>query len=78
MIVMPLFVDQYDNATRIEEKGYGAALNPYAFEDAQLLETIDRLLGDKEMRTRCQAAAERIARDQSKVKACERIEALVL
>ncbi len=45
MIVLPLFWDQYDNAQRIAECGLGARLPTYEFEDEQLHEAIDRLLG---------------------------------
>ena len=44
MIVLPLFWDQYDNAQRIAECGFGARLPSYEFEDAQLHEAIERLL----------------------------------
>jgi len=45
MIVLPLFWDQYDNAQRVAECGLGVRLPTYEFEDAQLHEAIDRLLG---------------------------------
>ena len=44
MIVLPLFWDQYDNAQRIAECGFGVRLPSYEFEDAQLHEAIERLL----------------------------------
>ena len=44
MVVLPLFWDQYDNAQRIEEVGFGVRLPTYEFEDAQLHDAIDRLL----------------------------------
>ena len=36
MIVLPLFWDQYDNAQRVDETGFGVRLPTYAFEDADL------------------------------------------
>ena len=36
MIVLPLFWDQYDNAQRVDETGFGVRLPTYAFEDAEL------------------------------------------
>jgi MGT family glycosyltransferase len=44
MIVLPLFWDQYDNAQRVAECGFGVRLPTYTFEDEQLHEAIDRLL----------------------------------
>jgi MGT family glycosyltransferase len=44
MIVLPLFWDQYDNAQRVAECGFGVRLPTYEFENGQLHEAIDRLL----------------------------------
>src|SRR4051812_19671723 len=52
MVVLPLFWDQYDNAQRVDETGFGARLATYAFRDDELPAAIDRLLGDVELRTR--------------------------
>jgi UDP:flavonoid glycosyltransferase YjiC (YdhE family) len=52
MIVLPLFWDQYDNAQRVDETGFGVRLPTYAFADADLAAAIDRLLGDVMLRTR--------------------------
>jgi MGT family glycosyltransferase len=45
MIVLPLFWDQYDNAQRVEEVGFGLRLPTYEFEDEALHGAIERLLG---------------------------------
>ncbi len=44
MIVLPLFWDQYDNAQRVSEVGFGARLPTYEFEEAELHGAIGRLL----------------------------------
>ena len=44
MVALPLFWDQYDNAQRVDETGFGVRLATYAFEPAELTGTIDRLL----------------------------------
>ena len=77
MIVLPLFADQYDNAQRVTEKGYGARLETYTFTDEEMIATIDRLLNDNEMIQRAQAAAKRIEQSNSKEEVCKRIEELV-
>ncbi|OKI49633.1 glycosyltransferase [Micromonospora sp. CB01531] len=55
MIVLPLFWDQYDNAQRVDELGFGVRLDPYRFTDEQLHEAIERLLGDEDLRGRLAA-----------------------
>jgi MGT family glycosyltransferase len=52
MVVLPLFWDQYDNAQRVDETGFGRRLATYAFEDDELRRAIDALLADGELRTR--------------------------
>ena len=44
MVVLPLFWDQYDNAQRVDETGFGVRLPTYAFEPADLTSAIDGLL----------------------------------
>ncbi len=64
MVVLPLFWDQYDNAQRVHELGYGVRLPTYSFTDADLLDAVDRLLADADLRARMAAIGEDIrARD---------------
>lgn len=77
MIVMPIFSDQFDNAQRIEEKGFGKRLNGHKCSQQELWQAIDELLYDEKLKERLEAARERICQDQSKVKACEKIEQMV-
>jgi UDP:flavonoid glycosyltransferase YjiC (YdhE family) len=44
MVVLPLFWDQYDNAQRMHETGFGIRLDTYGHEPAQLVSALDRLL----------------------------------
>jgi MGT family glycosyltransferase len=55
MVVLPLFWDQYDNAQRVHELGYGVRLPTYAFTDADLLGAVDHLLADTGLRDRLDA-----------------------
>ncbi len=73
----PLFGDQWDNAQRVEEKGFGFRLKPYIFTEEELLEAVDRLLGDAALNERLKVAAKRIQADRSKDRAFERMELIV-
>ena len=64
MIVLPLFWDQYDNAQRVHERGYGVRLDTYAFTDEQLHAAIERLLGDAELH-------DRLAKDSAAIRAAD-------
>lgn len=76
MIVLPLFWDQYDNAQRVAELGFGVRLDTYRFEDEELTGAIERLLGDVALRARMARAGEEIRRRDGKRKAADLIEAL--
>jgi MGT family glycosyltransferase len=52
MIVLPLFWDQYDNAQRVHEKGFGVRLPTYEFTPEELTDAVDHLFTDTELRTR--------------------------
>jgi len=68
MIVLPLFWDQYDNAQRVDECGYGVRLSTYLFTDDELLGAVKRLLTDTALRERAAAAGTAIrARDGLRV-----------
>jgi MGT family glycosyltransferase len=54
MVVLPLFWDQYDNAQRIDETGFGRRLDTYAHEPAELTGAIDELLADEALAGRLQ------------------------
>jgi MGT family glycosyltransferase len=60
MVCLPLFWDQYDNAQRVDELGFGVRLPSYTFEPADLTGAIDRLLADHSLRTRMKAIAARL------------------
>jgi MGT family glycosyltransferase len=55
MVLLPLFWDQYDNAQRVHELGYGVRLATYSFTDRELLDAVDRLLADTALRDRMAA-----------------------
>ena len=76
MIVLPLFWDQYDNAQRVDELGYGVRLDTYAFEDEELRQAVDRLVRDDALRERMAKEGEEIRRRDGKTVAADLIEAL--
>jgi MGT family glycosyltransferase len=60
MVVLPLFWDQYDNAQRMHETGYGVRLDPYTVTEQALHSAIERLLGDEALHTRLATVAGQI------------------
>ena len=52
-------------------------MEPYTFEEKELIDNLNKLLNDKEMIARCQAAAKRIANSNSKEIVCQKLEELV-
>jgi UDP:flavonoid glycosyltransferase YjiC (YdhE family) len=74
MVALPLFWDQYDNAQRVDETGFGARLATYAFDDRELLGAIDRLLGDRHVRTRLASIAGALQADPGTARAATLIE----
>ena len=62
MVVLPLFWDQYDNAQRVDELGYGVRLATYDHEPEELRGAIDRLLADESLNARMQAISTRLQR----------------
>ena len=75
MILLPLFWDQHDNAQRVHEAGFGIRLDTYAFNDEQMNEALDRLLGDGALRTRLDNIGKAIRSRDGVVEAAQRIEA---
>jgi MGT family glycosyltransferase len=76
MIVLPLFWDQYDNAQRVDELGFGVRLPTYAFEDDELRSAVDRLVTDERLRARMDAVGEAIRAEDGLARAADLIEAL--
>ncbi len=51
MILLPLFWDQYDNAQRMHEIGFGIRLATYLFTDEELFSALEKLLNDSKLQT---------------------------
>jgi MGT family glycosyltransferase len=76
MVVLPLFWDQYDNAQRVHETGFGVRLDTYRHAPGDLLGAVDRVLGDAAMRERLAAVSARLQAHRGTERAAERIEAV--
>jgi len=74
MIVLPLFGDQYDNAQRVEDKGFGKRLNAYKCDEEELLTAIESLLNNNELNEKLRKISSRIQSDNSIAKLPEIIE----
>ena len=74
MVVLPLFWDQYDNAQRLDELGFGVRLSSYSFEPGDLMDAMDRLLADADLRSRLRMMAVRHQSLRGTVRAADLIE----
>jgi MGT family glycosyltransferase len=74
MVVLPLFWDQYDNAQRVDELGYGVRLDTYGHEPDELRGAIDQLLADEMLRQRLSRISARLQADPGTTKAAALIE----
>jgi MGT family glycosyltransferase len=77
MVALPLFWDQYDNAQRIDELGFGRRLPTYAWEPEELTAAIDGVLADPSIRQRMQKISARVKADPGRVRAANLIERVI-
>jgi MGT family glycosyltransferase len=76
MILMPLFWDQYDNAQRVHETGYGVRLDTYRYTDQELHGALSGLLGDAGLRDRLARVGARIRAADGVARAADLVEAV--
>ncbi len=76
MVVLPVFWDQYDNAQRIHETGFGIRLDTYGHDPPELLAPIDRLLGDADLAQRRAALSRRLREAPGTVRAANLVSRL--
>ncbi|HEY5859829.1 MAG TPA: nucleotide disphospho-sugar-binding domain-containing protein, partial [Actinomycetota bacterium] len=74
MIALPLFWDQYDNAQRLRETGFGERLATYDWTQAELVDAVDRLLADDDLHARMTRDAAAIQADPGRVRGADLIE----
>jgi MGT family glycosyltransferase len=74
MIVLPLFWDQYDNAQRVDQLGFGVRLDTYGHDPDDLRGAVERLLADDVVYARMRPIADRLRASPGTAKAAELIE----
>jgi MGT family glycosyltransferase len=74
MIVLPLFWDQYDNAQRVDELGFGLRLDTYGHAPDELRAAVEGLLADDRPRRRLAEVSERLHASPGTVEAAELLE----
>lgn len=68
-IVCPLFGDQFDNAERLQEKGFGIRLDPYNCTKEELHKAIETMLSKTELKEKAKAISERMRKPEARTKA---------
>jgi MGT family glycosyltransferase len=76
MVVLPVFWDQYDNAQRVDELGFGKRLATYTCTAGELSGAIDGLVADGALRERLGRVSARVQQEPGTVKAAALIERL--
>ena len=74
MVVLPVFWDQYDNAQRIHETGFGIRLDTYGHEPAELRAAAERLLADASLNERLTSLSRRLQAAPGTARAADLIE----
>lgn len=64
MILMPFFGDEYDNAERVHEEGFGIRLDPYKCSKSELFTALAKITGD-EMLNKMRAISQEIQEEGS-------------
>ena len=70
---MQIIGDQPNNATRIEETGYGFKLDLLNFTQEELADRLDKLLNDQALRRKWNEASKRIQKENRLLKVAEQV-----
>jgi UDP:flavonoid glycosyltransferase YjiC (YdhE family) len=76
MIVLPLFWDQYDNAQRVQELGFGRRLDTYGATQEDIVTVVDQLLADTDLRVRMAAISQGLRAAPAQERAADVVERL--
>jgi MGT family glycosyltransferase len=77
MVLLPVFWDQYDNAQRMQETGFGIRLDTYGHAPEELPAAVERLLADTALRGRLRALSRRLQAAPGTERAADLIEGLL-
>ncbi len=77
MVLLPVFWDQYDNAQRMHETGFGIRLDTYGHAPEELPAAVDRLLGDTALHERLGALSGRLRSAPGTERAADLVEELI-
>ena len=77
MVLLPVFWDQYDNAQRMQETGFGIRLDTYGHAPEELPAAVERLLADAALRERLDALSRRLQAAPGTERAADLIEGLL-
>jgi MGT family glycosyltransferase len=77
MVLLPVFWDQYDNAQRMHETGFGIRLDTYGHDPAELPAAVERLLADEPLHERLAAISGRLQAAPGTERAADLIEGLL-
>jgi MGT family glycosyltransferase len=75
LVVLPLFWDQYDNAQRVAETGFGRRLDTYRVTGEELRSVVEELLADTALRDRARQVGASVRADDGVRRVAELIEA---
>lgn len=78
LLITPLFGDQMDNGQRVLEKGVGDRVNPYQCEPQELLNKVENLLSNQDVRNKVQLISQRMQSSNSTLKAAIEVERIAL
>ena len=74
MVLLPVFWDQYDNAQRMQEQGFGIRLDTYGHDPEELPAAVERLLADAALGERLSALSRRLQAAPGTERAADLIE----
>jgi UDP:flavonoid glycosyltransferase YjiC (YdhE family) len=76
MIGLPLFWDQYDNAQRLQETGFGRRLPTYDWTEEQLVGAVTELISDEDLAARMRSNGEIMRADPGRVRGADLLDRL--